>query len=98
MPIARHLETYHITSIFNSEEGPVKKISNEKILHSPLCSLDVIRGGKIKKRCILQNILLILNSMTIFRAFSHHPLSNLIGRHELSLSDSRGLERIWGFF
>ena len=46
MPIARHLEIYHITSIFNSEEGPVKKISNEKILHSPLCSLDVIRGGK----------------------------------------------------
>lgn len=39
------LETYHFISIFNSEEGPVKKISNKDILHSALCSLDVVCGG-----------------------------------------------------
>lgn len=46
MRTAGHMETYHFTSIFKSEEGPGKKIVTKNILHSSLCSLDVICEGE----------------------------------------------------
>lgn len=45
MCTAGHMETYPFTSIFKSEEGS-GKIVTEKILHSSLCSLDVICEGE----------------------------------------------------